>query len=115
MTSEQLDNEIMYHMSIAPFIKLFNEGVITIVPEEAETVRYIFNLYLQGYGVQTISNILEAENRSTNKSFHSTIKLYSVFKNYEPKSNPAVFQVLLSHLFRSFHSSVFKPANCHAV
>lgn len=40
-------------------------GEFTIVPEEAETVRYIFNLYLQGYGVQTISNILEAENRST--------------------------------------------------
>ena len=41
------------------------DGEFTIIPEEAETVRRIFNLYLQGYGIQTISNMLEAENRAT--------------------------------------------------
>ena len=41
------------------------DGEFTIIPEEAETVRRIFNLYLQGYGIQTISNMLESENRAT--------------------------------------------------
>lgn len=37
------------------------DGEITIIPEEAKTVRRIFDLYLKGYGKQKIANILNEE------------------------------------------------------
>lgn len=37
------------------------DGEITLIPEEAETVRRIFDLYLKGYGKQKIANILNEE------------------------------------------------------
>ncbi len=37
------------------------DGRITVVPEEAETVRRIFDLYLLGYGSQRIANTLNEE------------------------------------------------------
>lgn len=37
------------------------EGNVVPVPEEAETVRHIFDLYLQGFGVQHIANTLNDE------------------------------------------------------
>ena len=40
-------------------------GEITVVPEEAETVRHIFDLYLKGYGKQKIANILNEEGLMT--------------------------------------------------
>ena len=41
------------------------DGQISAVPEEAETVRRIFELYLQGIGTQKISNILNEEGITT--------------------------------------------------
>lgn len=41
------------------------DGEITIVPEEMETVRRIFELYQEGYGLTKITNTLNAEGRST--------------------------------------------------
>lgn len=43
------------------------DGEITIVPEEAETVRRIFELYHQGYGMQKIANIINEEGHRTIK------------------------------------------------
>lgn len=37
------------------------DGLVEMVPEEAETVRRIFQLYLEGYGKQAIANILFEE------------------------------------------------------
>lgn len=36
-------------------------GLVVLVPEEAETVRRVFDLYLAGYGKQAIANILREE------------------------------------------------------
>lgn len=41
------------------------DGQITVVPDEMETVKNIFDLYLQGKGTQSIANILNAEGRTT--------------------------------------------------
>lgn len=41
------------------------EGKLVIVPEEAEIVRKIFNLYLQGFGAYRIAKILEEEGIKT--------------------------------------------------
>lgn len=43
------------------------DGEITIVPEETETVRRIFELYYQGYGMQKIANIINEEGHRTIK------------------------------------------------
>lgn len=43
------------------------DGEITIVPEEAETVRRIFELYYHGYGMQKIANIIIEEGHRTIK------------------------------------------------
>ena len=43
------------------------DGEITIVPEEAVTVRRIFELYHQGYGMQKIANIINEEGHRTIK------------------------------------------------
>lgn len=43
------------------------DGEITIVPEEADTVRRIFELYSQGYGMQKIANIINEEGHRTIK------------------------------------------------
>jgi len=37
------------------------DGLVEVVPEEVETVRRIFQLYLEGYGKQAIANILFEE------------------------------------------------------
>ena len=42
-------------------------GEITIVPDEAEIVKEIFNLYLSGYGVQKIANTLNERSIRTEK------------------------------------------------
>ena len=43
------------------------DGEIEVVPEEAETVRRIFELYYAGYGMQKISNIINEEGHRTVK------------------------------------------------
>lgn len=40
-------------------------GELIIVPEEVATVKRIFDMYLAGYGIQTIANTLDAENYPT--------------------------------------------------
>ena len=58
------------------------DGEITIVPEEAETVRRIFELYHQGCGMQKIANIINEEGRRTVKGREWRVsKVRSVLKN----------------------------------
>lgn len=51
-----------------------SEGKLIIVPEEAEIVRKIFNLYLQGLGISRIAKELQAQGIKTvtgNEKWHS--------------------------------------------
>lgn len=41
------------------------DGLVEVVPEEAELVKRIFQLYLEGYGQQAIANMLWEENAPT--------------------------------------------------
>ena len=41
------------------------DGLVEMIPEEAELVRRIFQLYLEGYGQQAIANILFEEDAPT--------------------------------------------------
>lgn len=41
------------------------DGLVEMIPEEAELVKRIFQLYLEGYGQQAIANILFEENAPT--------------------------------------------------
>ena len=45
------------------------DGEITLVPDEAETVKKIFNLYLSGCGLQKICNILNEEGIYTRQGY----------------------------------------------
>lgn len=47
-----------------------NTNCIYIFPEAAETVRFIYELYLQGYGQKEIARRLNALGRRTPKQFH---------------------------------------------
>jgi len=58
------------------------DGEITIVPEEAETVRRIFELYYQGYGMQKIANIINEEGHRTIKGCEwRCSKIRSILQN----------------------------------
>jgi len=58
------------------------DGEITIVPDEAETVRRIFELYHGGYGMQKIANILNEEGYRTVKGAEWRVsKVRSVLSN----------------------------------
>ena len=58
------------------------DGEITIVPEEAETVRRIFELYHQGYGMQKIANIINEEGHRTIKGSEWRVsKVRSILQN----------------------------------
>lgn len=54
-------------IAIPPFgyFKDRNTGQIVIVEEAADTVRYIYDLYLNGYGLVKIAKILNKEGRAT--------------------------------------------------
>ena len=57
-------------------------GEIAVVADEAETVRRIFELYHQGYGMQKISNIINEEGYRTQKGREWRIsKVRSVLRN----------------------------------
>lgn len=43
----------------------YNDGVFEILPEEADIVRRIFRLFLDGYGLQRIASVLNEENLKT--------------------------------------------------
>ena len=58
------------------------DGEITIVSEEAETVRRIFELYHQGYGMQKIANIINEEGHRTIKGCEwRCSKVRSILRN----------------------------------
>ncbi len=58
------------------------DGEITLIPEEAETVRRIFELYHAGYGMQKISNIINEEgHRTINGREWRVSKVRSVLQN----------------------------------
>lgn len=63
-------------------------GVLETVPAEAEIVKRIFRLYLEGHGTQSIANILNGEGVSTRlgKRF-SRAGLMKILKNYSYTGN----------------------------
>ena len=64
-------------------------GELKIVPEEAEIIRNIYGLYMQGYTVASIKNILEANNvkspKGTERWHNSTIN--SILRNEKYKGD----------------------------
>ena len=58
------------------------DGKYEIVPEEAEIVREIFDLYLSGLGLLKISKILNSENKRTseNNLWHPSV-IYDILRN----------------------------------
>ena len=58
------------------------DGELELIPEEAETVRRIFELYYAGYGLQKISNIINEEGHRTVKGSEWRIaKVRAVLQN----------------------------------
>lgn len=59
---------------------------LVLIPEEAELVRRIFNLYIEGYGAQAITNLLNKEGKTVsingNKWHKSSIRLILTNYNY---------------------------------
>ena len=47
------------------YFKDKNTNEVKIVPESADTVRFIYNTYLQGYGLKSISQMLNEQKRKT--------------------------------------------------
>ena len=60
-----------------------SDGVLVVVPEEAEIVRKIFELYLQGYGVRKIKRYLEEHGikTATGKAIWSTSTIDRMLSN----------------------------------
>ncbi len=69
---KQKDNGVI---AIPPFgyFKDRNTGKIVIVDEAADTVRYIYYLYLNGYGLVKIAKILNKEGKATPAKIQSKI------------------------------------------
>lgn len=76
-------------------------GVLEIVPEEAETVRLIFSLYLEGYGKQTIANKLNEMGVATRfkKHWHQST-IHKMLQNEKYAGD-----LLLQKTFRADHLS----------
>lgn len=72
-----------------------DNGVLTIVPEEAAVVRRVFDLYLSGMGVVAITKRLRAEGFGWSKTC-----IEKMLKNYTYTGN-----LLLQRRFRSDHIS----------
>ena len=72
-----------------------DNGVLVIVPEEAAVVRRVFDLYLSGMGVVTITKRLRAEGFGWSKTC-----IEKMLKNYTYTGN-----LLLQRRFRSDHIS----------
>ena len=87
------------------------DGEITIVPEEAETVRRIFELYYHGYGMQKIANIINEEGHRTIKECEwRCSKVRSILLN-EKYRGDAKLQKCLPH--RSWITRCRKiPGSC---
>ncbi|MGN0491697.1 recombinase family protein [Ruminococcus sp.] len=62
-----------FNCCLSPFGYYMKDGNLVINPEEAEIIKSIFNMYLDGYGKQTIANILNKENDSPKKWSYSSI------------------------------------------
>ena len=82
-------------------------GSFVVVPEEAEIVKRIFRLYLDGAGVQTIVSILNAEGlRTRNGNEFYTCGVAKVLRNYTYTGN-----LLLQKTFRENHLTKKKCVN----
>lgn len=62
-----------FNSCLSPFGYDMKDGKLIINPEEAEIVKSIFNMYLEGYGKQTIANILNKNNNSHKQWSYSSI------------------------------------------
>ena len=69
------------------------DGVLQIVPEEAEIVRKIFDLYIQGNGVRKIKRYLEEHGISTRQGTHAvhTLGYYRDKYGYRPEDLPGAY------------------------
>ena len=80
---------------------------LVLVPEEAVLVRRIFDLYLDGYGFQAISNILNAEGHtSVNGCRWGKTAIDQIINNYNYTGD-----LLLQKTFRENHLSKRKKPN----
>lgn len=82
-------------------------GEITIVPEEAEIARRIFQLYLDGYGLQKITNILNEEGYRTVRGNEWRINNIRQILNNEKYSG----DLLLQKFYRIDHISKITVPN----
>ena len=85
------------------------DGVLQIVPEEAEIVRLIFNLYVQGNGVRKIKKYLESHGIKTvtGKAEWSTSTIDRMLSNEK-----YVGQVLLQKTYTPDFLTGQKEKNC---
>lgn len=75
------------------------DGTFVIVPEEAEIVRRIFRRYLEGAGIVTIVNELNAEGVKTRQGYEFHFNgLAKILKNYNYTGN-----LILQKTFRENH------------
>ena len=79
----QRGKPMLNHTTFLGYTKERGDKALTIVPEEAETVRRIFRDFLEGYSIGEIKEMLESEGVKTptgkDKWYHSTI--LSMLKN----------------------------------
>ena len=80
---------------------------LVIVPEQAEVVRRIFSLYLEGFGFQKIANILNEENVPTMRGsiWHKTT-IDHIINNYNYTGN-----LILQKTYRTDYLSKKKKRN----
>ncbi len=82
-------------------------GQLQVIPEEAELVRRIFSMYLDGMGQTTIAKVLNAEGEKTrlNRNF-SRLSVSRILQNYAYTGN-----LLLQTTYRDSHITKRKTAN----
>ena len=82
-------------------------GKITVIPEEAELVRRIFAMYLDGYGTAAISKTLNAEGiKSHRGNTFSQSSIWSILRNEKHCGD-----LMLQKYFRSDHITKRKIEN----
>ena len=62
------------------------DGTLEVVPEEAEVVRRIFALYLDGKGLQAIAKIIKKEWKNTGKAWKAST-IFSMLRNEKYKGD----------------------------
>ncbi len=91
------------------------DGRITIVPEEADTVKRIFDLYLRGFGKQRIANTLNDEGRLTvNGCPWGTSTVEGILRNEKNTAEICYFRNFMS-LTTSARPRLSTEASCPSI